>query len=124
MDLREQILAARDLDLDSLEIPEWGCTVYVGVMGADARDYWTGLAQERAAQPVREQSLHARAIFATLVLYDADGNRLFTEADVAALGRKNFDVLDRVFAAAAKNKLRPEDLEELEKNSASDPTAA
>ena len=50
-------------------------------------------------------------------MVDAQGQRLFSEADVAALGKKSAAALGRVYDAAARLAgLSAEDVEELTKN--------
>ena len=53
-------------------------------------------------------------------MVDEAGERLFSNDDVVALGKKNASALDKVFAIAQKlNGLSAADVEELEKNSGS-----
>jgi hypothetical protein len=51
-----------------------------------------------------------------------DGERLFTDNEVNALGAKSAAALDRVFEVAAElSRLKPEDIEELGKACEDDP---
>ena len=62
-----------------------------------------------------------RARFASLVIVDESNERLFSEKDVKALGRKSAAALDRVFAAGQRlNGLTNQDVDELAGNSMSD----
>ena len=40
MNLRESIIAANDLKRESVEVPEWGVTVYVRTMTGEERDQY------------------------------------------------------------------------------------
>lgn len=58
-----------------------------------------------------------RARLAAACIVDEDGHRLFTEKDVAALGRKSAAALDRVADAAQRiSAMSQEDVEELAGN--------
>lgn len=94
---RDGILAAQDLPRKAVDVPEWGCTVYVRSMTGDERDAW-----EQWLLDTKDGRRRIRARYCALVLVDADGERLFqdTDEDVEALGKKSAAALDRVFGAA------------------------
>lgn len=109
MSLRDQILAAVDLKVEPLEVPEWGCTVYLKEM--------TGAARDRFESTFQKDRSNFRARLAALTLCDEQGNLLFTEADVKALGEKSVGALQRVWDAALKvNAFTDQDVDDLEKN--------
>jgi hypothetical protein len=63
-----------------------------------------------------------RARLCAMAMVSDDGERIFTDADMKALGKKSAKALDRVFAVAQKlNGLSAGDVEELAKNSESGP---
>lgn len=108
--LRDQILAADDLKVIAVDVPEWGCTVHVRTMSGGERDAF----EERQQ---RDPFKDIRARLAVLTVCDEEGNLLFTDADIPALTKKSAAALDRIFAAATKlNKFSKEDLDELQKN--------
>ena len=117
---RDAILQAQDLAQEVVDVPEWGGAVMVRAMTGTERD-----AYERRMVTVRGDKpgvnldglVNMRAWVAATCIIDEDGKRLFSERDVAALGRKSAAALDRVYAAATRlSGLTAEDLEELEKN--------
>ena len=117
---RDAILQAQDLDRELVEVPEWGGAVYVRAMTGTERD-----AYERRMVTVRGDKpgvnldglVNMRAWVAATCIVDEKGERIFSEKDVRALGRKSAAALDRIYAVAMRlSGLTAEDLEELEKN--------
>ncbi|MBE7197882.1 MAG: hypothetical protein INR70_08775, partial [Parafilimonas terrae] len=113
MNLRDAILSAPDIQtsLEPVDVPEWGVTVYVGVMSGTDRDRFESVqVSDRKFDDVR-----ARLVAACL--RDAEGRPVFTAADVPALGAKSGRVLDRLFSAAMRvNAIGPREIEELAGN--------
>jgi len=92
---REQILGRNDRRIELLDIPEWDGSVYIRVVGADERDAF----EMRGVDPKtgdRRRIPNFRARYAAMVVCDEDGNPLFTESDIEALGKKNAAALDRI----------------------------
>ena len=117
---RDEILGAPDLPLIEIEVPEWGKGVAVNIRGmtGEERDKFE---VEVLNSTGPDQFKNARAKLVSVGLVDADGNRLFAEADIEALGKKNGNVLGRLFDAIKKESgLQDVDIEELLKNFASD----
>jgi len=119
---RQQIDAARDIPEEIVPCPEWGGDArIVGFSGA-ARDAWesdllAAGAGHDGESVVKSRMENIRASLVARCLVDADGNRLYSDAEIAALGRKSAVVLDRLYEVASRlNKLRKSDIEELEKN--------
>jgi hypothetical protein len=113
---REQILAADDLATELVDVPEWGGQVAIRAMSVAER-----IRFESAFDRDRTKAIPALLTFA---LADADGNPMFTEADIEALSGKSMPVLLRLFQIAQKkNALTPEDVRELEKKSQPSPHA-
>jgi hypothetical protein len=92
---KDQILAARDLDQEEVEIPSLGGSVFVRTMTAGERDRWE-------AAYLKEPGKNIRARLAAATVCDEAGQRLFTDADAEALGGKSAIVLDRIFDVAAR----------------------
>ena len=108
----EQILAADDLGLKEVKVPEWGGSVYIRVMSVGERDeyerMWIGK-KETGVENFRTQYL-AR------VLCNETGKLLFTREQVAALANKSGAVMGHLFDVAMKhNKMTEEDVQELGK---------
>ena len=116
---REEILAVPDVAIERLEVPEWGGVVYLKAMTARQRDAYEVSCLRTNKQGKREfDGRNVRAKLASLTLVDAGGTRLFSEEDMAALGRKSAKALDRIFDAATDmNGISARDREALEGNS-------
>lgn len=100
---REQILAAEDIKLEKVEVPEWGGEVYLRPMtGADLDAYEDEMAK-RSKGDGKFDLAGFRAWYLSLVLVDTEGVRMFAqEGDVAALGKKSGKVVNRLFAEAQR----------------------
>jgi hypothetical protein len=119
---REQILQAQDLPTEAVEVPEWGGSIYVrGLSGTERDAFEASVIAPRLDKNGSSGSMdmrNIRAKLAALCIVDENGERLFTDKDVEALGRKSASALDRVFSAAQRlSGLSPKDVEELAKNS-------
>jgi len=108
---RESILAAADLPVAPVDVPEWGEGEVVYVRSLSAFE-----AEEKLRDAGKRANFHAW--FAALLTCDAAGNRLFSDADAAALGGKSIAVLRRIGDAAQKlNGMTKAEQETAEKNS-------
>jgi hypothetical protein len=107
---RSDILKVEDSSTKCIAVPEWGGDVLVGTITGSQRD-----AFESTMAGGKMVNIRARLV--ALSCRDEDGNRLFTDKDVAALGEKNAAALDRVFTAALKhNAFSAEDVEDIAGN--------
>lgn len=122
---RDAILNADDLERRPVEVPEWGGTLYVRSLTGAERDHFETSLFEGQGKGRKENFANLRARMVALCAVDGEGERLFADADVAALGGKNAAALDRVFDAAQRlNGFRQQDIEELVGNSESAPADA
>jgi hypothetical protein len=113
---KSQILAARDHQVEKVDVPEWGGFVFVRVMTAGERDQF-----ERKFTQDRYGNI--RAYVAAATVCDDEGNLLFEKADIDVLATKSGAAVDRLFDVALRiNKLRKKDIDELEKNSKANPS--
>jgi hypothetical protein len=111
---KETILAADDLPLQEVSVPEWGGHVWVRTMRAVERDAFEVAAMN--GDGVNRENFRARLAVATLV--DDDGTLLFGASDMDALGKKSAAALDRVMGVAMRlNGLSKDDVEDLVGNS-------
>lgn len=114
---RNQILEADDIKVELVPVPEWGGDVYVKGLNGTERDKFeasTVTVTRGGRQKQNLENLRARLIVLTVIDPDDNGLPLFTEADVAKLGKKSAVALDRVFTVARKvSGLNQEDIEEL-----------
>lgn len=111
---RDQIISANDARTESVEVPEWGGTVRVKEMSASARDAF----EQSLLGKDRKPSLSdARAKLAAACICDENGDLLFSQSDVATLGRKSARALDRVIGVIQRiNAMSDVELEESVKN--------
>jgi hypothetical protein len=109
----DELLALDDLKPPMLlHVKAWDKDVYLLDPTADIRDDWEIYC---AANQGKRASWRAK--LASLLLCDADGKRLFTDADVARLGKKNAKALHEIWLAGQKLlMITDEEIEELEKN--------
>jgi hypothetical protein len=107
------ILAASDVNIEKVTVKEWGGDVFVRTLSGSERDAFEESYVENKTKSFRER-------FLVLTLCDENGTRLFTDAEIADLGKKNALVLNRVFDKAwSVNALRSEDVDALGKDSSS-----
>jgi hypothetical protein len=119
---RDAILAAADMEAEEVHVPQWGGTVRVRALTGEERDaFEEGQLQGKGKnRTVRLANIRAKLV--SLCVVDADGKRLFSDADVAALGRKSAAALSAVFDVAARlSGLTEQDVEELAGNFSSTP---
>lgn len=112
---RDQILAVDDLPRETVAVPEWGGELIIrGLTGRERDAYEQSLIRGRGVVDYD----NARAKLLVRCIIDESGERVFTEDDADALGRKAGAVLDRLFSVAARlSGLGPGDVEELMGNS-------
>lgn len=111
---REQILGADDLPTEDVDVPEWGGTVRLRTLTGTERDAFEASSVQQAGKVRRININNIRARLVALCIVGEDGNRMFSDTDIKALGAKSSKALDRVFDAASKmNGLSDEDVEKL-----------
>lgn len=103
-EIRARVLALQtDRKPVPLDFPAWGDDLYIRVLSAND--------QMDLAEVNDGKAMPVQIVLACLV--DADGTRIFTEEDAAALGEFPFPEVMEVFAKVAKlNGLSTEELEE------------
>ena len=117
---KDQILSADDRPTRMVPVPEWGGDVIVSTLTGRERDAWEAsmIADDQKTMTIDD----VRAKLCVKVLVDENGDRIFSDNDAEQLTLKSCAALDRVFQAAKDlNALSDEDVEELAKNSESDP---
>lgn len=114
---RDQILDANDLEIQEVNVPEWGGTVLVRGMTGVERDAFEGSLVKGKGKNTTVNMDNIRAKLVASSIVDQDGQRLFTDQDVQALGKKSAAALDRVFAVAQElSGISQSDVEDLAKN--------
>ncbi len=120
--LRERLLAANDRPREQVEVPEWaealaGEALYVSTMSSADRDSWEAELAEKKAAGVAAAVHGFRAALVARCVVNAAGERIFTDGDVAALGRKADKPVDRLFDVACRlNGMGAKEAEALEGN--------
>ena len=118
---REQILSADDLKREEVVVPNWGGSVFVRSLTGAERDRLEEQSVTRNGKTFEANYNNVRARLVSLAAVDESGKRLFTEADIEALGAKSAAALDLVFTVASRlNGLSAKDVDELAKNSNGD----
>lgn len=114
----EQILAADDRPIETVAVPEWGGDVRVrGVNGRGRDEYFASMTVQRGTQRVMDTE-NATAKLVARCIVGEEGEPMFTQSDVHALGEKSGVALDRVFTVAQRlSGLSEQDMEELGKAS-------
>lgn len=120
---RDQILAADDIETRDVPVPEWGGTVRVrGLTGKQRSDFLAATVQRRGNQ-VAQDLTNMQAKLAAMAIVNEAGEPLFTRQDVAALGEKSGQALERVFTTAAElSGLADEAIEAMSGNSEAAPS--
>jgi hypothetical protein len=102
--LRDAILAADDLPREQVSTPEWAPSgapyVYVrGLTAAERDEYEQGLTERGPDGKVQARSSmkNLRAHFVVRVVVDENGERVFADGDVKALGEKSAAIVDRLW---------------------------
>jgi hypothetical protein len=117
---RDSILQASDIRKELVAVPEWGGEVYVRSLSAKERDEFESSMLTFKGKTQEVNLRQARAKLAALSICDEEGKRLFSDADVAALGNKSASAMQRVWTVAQRlSAITEEDMEELTKNSGS-----
>ncbi|MFJ2004820.1 hypothetical protein [Streptomyces chartreusis] len=101
------ILEAEDVQIKSVDVPEWGGEVLVrGLTGIERDAYEAGIQQIRPKPDGTKEVVfvrdNARAKLLVKCLIDDNGTRLFKDTDAPALGKKNGAVIDRLYDVAAE----------------------
>lgn len=91
---KKAILAAKDTKLKGpVAVPEWGGDVYFRTI--------SGLERDQFEDAYSEQKMRAfRARFLVLTISDENGERLFADNEIEALGQKSSVVINRLFDEA------------------------
>lgn len=121
---KEQIVAASDISTRTIHVPEWGGDVIVKTLTGEERDSLEASIIETNGRSVKQNRENVRSKLLVRALVDEQGQRLFSDGEVAELGRKSASVLDRLFAVATEmSRVSPGDVDELAKNSDPGPSA-
>lgn len=108
---RKAIFKAVDLDIKTVAVPEWGGDLCVRGLTARERDHF----EASIGASANLDNLRARLV--VLSICDDKGERVFKDSDAIELGKKNAQVVNRLFdVARSMSGMSDEDVQELEKN--------
>jgi hypothetical protein len=111
---REQILQAKDLVTEVVEVPEWSGSVLVKSLTGAERDQYESAIVEQKGRDTKVNMRNARARLVALSVVDEEGKRLFSPNDVSLLGAKSAAALQRVFNVSMRlSGISAEDVREL-----------
>lgn len=126
--IRDLILAADDLPIEAVPVPEWPKvgTVHVRTLSAIEYDDFEDETINRRKESGESFITNYRARLAALCVVDpVTRARAFTDEDAAALGKKSVRAMNRIVAAAQRlNGVNEKELEAIAKNSESTPDAS
>lgn len=111
MSLRDQILAADDLQRRRVDVAAWGVTIEVRELSVRGRLLWreAGFTKTGERYEARDDDTLTMALLVACCFDPDTGQRIFGEADIEALREKREDVLSDLIAAALDlNGLRAE----------------
>lgn len=121
---RDAILSVNDIATEVVDVPAWGGKVRVRGLTGEERDRFEESMLEGKGKNRQVRLANFRAKLVSLCIVDDKGNRLFSEGDVAALGKKSAAGLGAVCDVAQRLAgLSEEDVEELTANLSSAPGA-
>lgn len=115
---RDQILAADDIEFETVLTPEWGknSAVRVKSMTGAQRDRLSQRTQAGADGKMPLEHIHARVCAMTVC--DEAGRLIFSQDDLIALSAKSIKPLDRIFKTAMDiSAIDAKEQEEIEGNS-------
>ena len=108
---RKAIFQAVDLDIKEVPVPEWGGDICMRGLTARERDHF----EASIGQAANLENLRARLV--VLCVCDDKGTRTFKDSDAVELGKKNAQVVNRLFdIARSMSGMSDEDVQELEGN--------
>lgn len=110
----KDILAIDDLERETIDVPEWDCTITVQTMtGLDKDEYdaWIYGARGNDGKPSLK---HMRALITVLSCVDENGVKLFSVDEIEAVSKKASSALDRIYVVADRlSKLSDKSVEDI-----------
>lgn len=115
---KEQILRVKDIETRTVNVPEWGGDVLVRSLSATERDYFESKLVDQSGGKVRANLQNIKARLASMAIVDEEGNRVFSEQEIAILGTKSAAALNRISEAITDmSGISKKDMDELAGNS-------
>lgn len=115
----DDVVAADDLEVITVDVPEWGGSVRLRALTGAERDAYESDVTQTRGRDVQVNFKNLRAKLVARCLIDEEGNLPFnSKQGIEALGKKNASVLVRLFDKCRKlSGMTEEDVEELAGNS-------
>ena len=111
---KQEILNIQDIEIEQVDVVEWGGHVFVKGMSGLERDTFEASIVQQRGKDAKVNMVNIRAKLAAQTICDEEGVRMFTEKDVHALGKKSANALQRVFDVAQKlSGITGDDVDEL-----------
>lgn len=97
---KEDILSANDVELELLEVEEWGGAVYIGAMSVEERLMFddTHCDENGKFRNLKDPNLVYDML--ELTLKNEDGTKMFGRDDIKQLKSKNAKVVHKIFYKA------------------------
>jgi len=112
---KNDILHAKDIQVEELEIPEWNGKVHIRTLSGKERDKFESDCRDSEGNMILGDF---RARFACLVLSNEDGEPIFSSHDVHQLTKRSAKALDRILDVGMRlNGMSSQDMEAAIKNS-------
>ncbi len=110
----QEILTTEDIVEELVEVPEWKGTVRVRGLTGRERDAYEASLLDQRGRSTKANLQNARSKLVVLSVRNADGSRMFTEAQIPELSAKSASALNRVWKKALELAgMGDEDVEEL-----------
>lgn len=114
---RDAFLKRAEVPRERVEIPELGGAIIVSGMTARDRTRFEKQFQTASGKPSKARSEEIRERLLVACCVNPDGSAMFTDADIAAIGRQRADVVERLVNVAQRLcGMTSTDVEELAKN--------
>jgi hypothetical protein len=111
---REEILAKTDLKKETVTVEEWGGEVIVSSMSGTYRDAWEQSIRQKDASG---NLVSPRAKLVIFTVVDEQGNRIFKDDDIEAIGKISSEALEKICTVAMRlNGLGAEEISKAKKN--------
>lgn len=95
----DQILKAEDIEVEEVDVPEWGGTVCVKALTGQEKEKWESSVRklDRKTGNWLPDNTHAAAKLVVIALVNEHGERLFSDSDAGKLARKSARAIERLF---------------------------
>ena len=111
---KDQILSAQDSVVEKVEISEWKGEVNVKSLTGKERDQFEESIFSQKGKKMERNFKNLRAKLVALTVVDDDGNLIFAQKDIEALGLKSASALDKIFSVAQRlSGLTKEDIDDM-----------